>query len=153
MSGKTIRLAALWFIMGEQYFIMEAIYRAFRGERAHIAMIAVGGLCGITVGGINQCRAFYNLPVWVQSVIGTVVTLFIEFISGVVLNIALRLEIWDYSHLWGNLYGQICVQFAAVWLLIMPLAIWLEDSLRWGFGWNGKKYSLSSIYKDFFTGR
>ena len=36
------RLLFLWFFLGEQYFVIEGIYRVFRGERAHIAMLFVG---------------------------------------------------------------------------------------------------------------
>ena len=145
------RLLVLWFIIGEQYFVLEAVYRAFKGERAHIAMLAVGGLCGVLIGAVNQRPIFYKLPVLVQSIIGVVIVLVVEFCSGIVLNVILGLGIWDYSNLWGNLYGQICIQFAFIWLLLMPLAIWLEDALRWGFGWNGRAYKLSSIYIEFFT--
>lgn len=72
----------------------------------------------------------------------------VELIAGYILNIRLELGIWDYSALPFNLWGQVCPQFALAWFGIMPFAIWLEDTLRWGFGWNGKRYSLTSIYLE-----
>jgi hypothetical protein len=152
---KAARLFALWFLLGEQYFILEALYRAAfkHGERAHIAMLAVGGLCCVAVGCINQIPRFYNAPVWIQASIGTAATLCIEFLSGYILNIRLGLGIWDYAGLPGNVAGQICIPFAVVWFLLMPFAIWLEDATRWGFGWDGKSYSITSIYRDLVTGR
>lgn len=116
-------------------------------------MLPIGGLCGVAVGSINQIPRFFKLPVFIQSIIGTVIVLAVELCSGLLLNVVLGLGIWDYSDMWGNLYGQVCVQFAFLWLLLMPFAIWLEDRLRWGFGWNGKLYSLLGIYSDFFTWR
>lgn len=155
MMAKTARLLALWFLLGEQYFVLEALYRfAFkRGERAHIAMLAVGGLCCVAVGAINQVPRFFKAPVILQAAAGAAITLLVELLSGYILNIWLGLAIWDYTGLPGNVAGQICLPFAGIWFLLMPFAIWLEDSTRWGFGWDGQQYSVASIYRDFITGR
>ena len=153
MAKKLFRLTVLWLLLGQAYYLIEFIYRIPSGELPHPAMIAVGGLCGVAVGSINQIPGFYNSPVLVQSAIGAVITLIIEFVSGCILNLWLGLDIWDYSQIWGNLLGQVCLLFAVAWFFIMPLAIWLEDTLRWGFGWEGKRYSLGSIYLDLITGK
>lgn len=154
MAKKITRLLALWFLMGSAYYLIEIIYRLLLHKGwPHPSMILVGGLCGIAVGAINQCPRFYKTPVLVQSIIGTVIVLFVEFCSGVFLNMILGLDIWDYSGLPGNVLGQICLPFALAWFLLMPFAIWLEDTLRWGFGWNGRSYSLESIYLDLIKGR
>ena len=42
-----------------------------------------------------------------QSVIGAVIVLAVEFISGCVLNLWLGLGVWDYSNQPGNVLGQI----------------------------------------------
>lgn len=148
---KILRLLVLWFCLGVAYFMVELAWRLPKGQFPHSAMILVGGLCGVAVGAINQSPRFFNTPVWVQSLIGTGLTLAVELVSGLILNRWMGLGIWDYTGLPGNICGQICIQFAFAWLLIMPFAIWLEDRLRWGFGWNGKRYSLGSIYLEFVT--
>lgn len=155
MRIKAARILALWFLLGEQYFILEALYRAAfkHGESAHLAMLAVGGLCCVAVGCINQIPRFYNSPVWIQAAIGTAATLFIEFLSGYILNIRLGLGIWDYSSLPGNVAGQICAPFALIWFFLMPLAIWLEDFARFKLWGEGEPYTPGSIYKEFVTGR
>lgn len=152
---RLTRWAVLWFLLGEQYFVLEALYRAVfkHGERAHIAMLAVGGLCCVAVGAINQIPRFYHLPIWLQSAIGAAMTLEIEFISGYILNIRLGLAIWDYTGMPGNVAGQICLQFAAAWFLLMPLAIWLEDFTRFKLWGEGESYTVRSIYKEFITGK
>lgn len=148
---KIMRLLALWFIIGALYYVLEGLWRIPKGGYANIVMLPIGGLCGITVGSINQIPRFFKLPVIVQSLIGAGMVLVVELAAGLILNVWLGLGIWNYSNLPGNILGQICLPFAFLWLLIMPFAIWLEDTLRWGFGWNGKWYSLGSIYKEFFT--
>lgn len=139
----------LWILMGMIYLTMEAVWRGW----THISMLAVGGLCGIAVGGLNQLPPFYKLPVWVQSLIGTVITLAIEFVSGCILNIGLGLDIWDYSGKFGNVLGQICLPFALIWFSLMPFAIWLEDTLRWRLWKEGESYTLGSIYIELLEGK
>jgi uncharacterized membrane protein len=129
-------------------------------------MLFVGGLCGILVGLINQIPLFYNARIILQSAIGVFIVLAVEFISGCILNLWLKLDIWDYTGLWGNILGQVCVLFGLLWLALMPFAIWLEDTLCWLiYLWDEKlgrdagkppfipPYTLLSIYKDFITGK
>ena len=152
---RAYRWAVLWFLLGEQYFVLEGLYRFVLkgGERPHIAMLAVGGLCCLVVGYINQIPRFYHSPVWVQSLIGTAATLGIEYASGCVLNLWLGLGIWDYTGVVGNIHGQVCLPFAVAWFLLMPLAIWLEDTLRLKMWGEGEAYTLKSIYTELFTGK
>ena len=39
--------------------------------------------------------------------------------------------VWDYSGLWGNLLGQICPQFWALWCALSVPAIVLLDWMRY----------------------
>ena len=56
-----------------------------------------------------------------------------ELAAGLVLNIWLGLDIWDYSALPCNLMGQICVRFTALWCLLAgPVIVafdWLDHWL------------------------
>ena len=60
---------------------------------------------------------------------GTAITA-AELAAGLVLNVWLGLGIWDYSGLFGNLWGQICPQFWALWCLLAgPVIVafdWLD---------------------------
>lgn len=110
--------------------------------------------------------ALLSRPVIVQSVIGAVIVLAVEFISGCVLNLWLGLGVWDYSNQPGNVLGQICPAFGLLWFFIMPLAIWAEDTTRyliWAYDcavYHSQEapptiapYSLKSVYGDFICGR
>ena len=143
----------LWFLLGQQYFTLEALYRFILkgGEKAHIAMLAVGGLVCISIGAVNQIPRFYNSKIIVQAAVGTLITLIIELAAGLILNVWLGQAIWDYTGLPGNILGQISLPFAAIWFFLMPLAIWLEDTFCYYFWGEGECYSLASIYKDFVT--
>ncbi len=150
---KVFKILTIWFVLGMCYFTLEGIYRIPKGGYANIVMLFIGGLCGLLVGSINQIPKFYKMTVWKQSIIGTVLTMIIEYISGYILNIRLGLDIWNYSDMKFNLDGQICLEFGIIWFLIMPTAIWLEDWIRWKFWKEGKQYRLGEIYLEFLTGK
>ena len=63
--------------------------------------------------------------------------------AGLVLNICLGMAVWDYSTLPGNLWGQICLPFSALWALLAGFAVVLDDWLRyWMFGEDRPHYVL-----------
>ena len=149
MLNKILKILAIWFLMGMVYFVIEGIWRIPKGGYANISMLAVGGLCGLLIGSINQIPKFYNMSVWRQSVIGTGIVLIIEYIAGYILNIKMGLDIWDYSDMVFNVNGQICLEFALIWFLLMPAAIWLEDFIRFKFWGDGDEYGLKDVYLEF----
>lgn len=144
------RLAVLWFALGICYVTLELIFRG----ATYLPMLWVGGLCGLCAGLLNQHSFFRNRRMWLQCLIGTAVTLIIEYISGYILNIRLGLKIWDYSGLPFNLNGQICLLYAVVWFFLMPLAVYLDDWLRWKlFDERRPRKTLLREYEALFTGR
>lgn len=121
------RLMVLWFVLGMCYATVELLWRGV----TYLPMIWVGGLCGLCVGLLNQHTFFCDRRVWQQCLIGTLITLAVEYVSGYILNIRLGLHIWDYSRVPCNLNGQICLPYAVLWFLLMPFAIYMDDWLRW----------------------
>ena len=156
------RILTLWTALGMAYVAMEVLFRG----HSHPSMFIVGGLCGVLVGAINQIPRFYHAPVYLQSIIGALIVLCVEFVSGCILNLWLGLDVWDYSDQPGNILGQICPVFGMLWFLMMPLAIWAEDTGRW-FIWfyesavhgkTGEKpeqamYLLKTVYDEFIRGK
>lgn len=147
---KTLKILSLWAILGGIYFILEGIWHIPAGGYANIIMLPIGGLCGVCVGSINQYKKFYNMKVVYQCAISTFIILFIEFLSGCIFNLWLGLNIWDYSDHVCNLYGQICIYYGVLWFFLSPLAIWLEDTLRYKLWGEGSLYTVSSIYVELF---
>ena len=144
---RTRRIIILWLCLGMVYLTIEGLWRGW----TNIVMLPIGGFCGIAVGAVNQSPKFYKCKMVWQSLIGTVIVLVVEFVSGCILNLWLGLGIWDYTGEFGNILGQICLPYAGLWFLLMPFAIWLEDHLRWVFWKEGEHYTLLSIYKELFT--
>lgn len=108
----------------------------------HWAMFFVGGLAFVLVGGINEWIP-WEMSFIKQMSIGTAMILMTEFVSGCVLNLWLKLGIWDYSDKFMNLFGQICPQFALAWFVLAGVAIVLDDYLRyWMFGEEKPHYHI-----------
>lgn len=147
--SRVLKVLTIWFLMGMVYFVIEGIWRIPKGGDANISMLFVGGLCGLLIGSINQIPKFYNMSVFKQSLIGTGIVLVIEYTAGYILNIKMGLDIWDYSDMFFNINGQICLEFGLLWILLMPAAIWLEDFIRFKFWNEGVGYGLKDVYMEF----
>lgn len=136
---KTIlKLIILFIIGGTIYVSLELLFRG----RSHISMFILGGLCFVTVGGINNYIS-WEMPLILQMLIGAVIITTLEFITGYIVNIKLGLNVWDYSNQPFNIMGQICLSFSFLWTLISLIAIVLDDYLRyWIFKEKKPKYRL-----------
>ena len=63
--------------------------------------------------------------------------------AGLILNVWLGLGVWDYSALPGNLWGQICPEYAVLWVPLSAAAIVVDDWLRyWIWGEERPHYTL-----------
>jgi uncharacterized membrane protein len=125
---KALMLLWLFMIGGDIYYLIEMMWRGF----SHPAMYFVGGICFVLIGLINEHLTF-DMSLLLQGLIATGIVLVIELISGLVLNVWLELAVWDYSSLPGNLLGQICVPFAALWYALSIAGIIIDDYLRYWF--------------------
>ena len=67
-------------------------------------MAVTGGICFLAIGGINEVLD-YEMPFLLQMLYGAIAVTATEFIFGCVLNLWLKLDIWDYSNLPGNILG------------------------------------------------
>lgn len=67
----------------------------------------------------------------------------LEFITGVIVNIWLKLGVWDYSGLPLNILGQVCLPFYFAWVGLSVVAIVFDDYLRyWFFGEEKPHYKI-----------
>ena len=58
----------------------------------------------------------------VKCIFGSMVITLVELATGIVVNLWLQLQVWDYSDLPMNLWGQICLPFSAAWcFLTIPI--------------------------------
>lgn len=123
---KSIKELILFLIGGFIYLGIELLYRGY----SHWTMFLLGGLCFLIIGALNE-NFEWELSFIKQSCIGAIAVTALEFIFGIVFNIILQLNIWDYSELPLNILGQICLPFTFIWFLLSAIAIVLDDWLRY----------------------
>ncbi len=120
----------LFGVGGGAYVAIELIFRG----KTHWTMAIVGGICFILCGLLNEIFSWQS-TIWYQMLVCSLIITTVEFVSGVILNIYLGLEIWDYSNVPFNVLGQICLPFTVLWFFLSAAAIILDDYLRyWFFG-------------------
>lgn len=122
------KYAFLFWFGGSFYVTLEVLWR----ERSHWTMLVLAGLVFIAVGLLNQIWG-WETGLIKQVLVGTAIATISEFATGCVVNLWLGWNIWDYSDLKFNLFGQITPQFIALWVPIALLAIILDDTIRWRF--------------------
>ena len=125
---QTGKYLFLFYFGGSTY----CTFVVFVRERSHWSMFLLGGLIFVLVGGMNQVWG-WETGLIKQTAAGVGITLAGEFMTGCIVNLWLGWDIWDYSELPGNLLGQICPQFALLWIPLVLLAIVLDDVIRWRF--------------------
>lgn len=133
-----LKMVVLLFIGGTTYFCIEMLWRG----HSHWTMALVGGICFVIIGCINEFFP-WELGMVQQSLIGATAVTMIEFVAGLILNIWLKLGIWDYSNMPFNIMGQICLPFFFAWIALAAVAIVLDDYLRhWLFKEEKPHYTL-----------
>lgn len=107
-----IRNAILAFSGGlVAYPIIELLYRGW----THWTMSVLGGFCFMAAYLVYEGL---STPLWRRAVVSGVIITELEFITGMIVNRLLHWHVWDYSHLWGNIAGQICPLFTFFWILL-----------------------------------
>lgn len=123
---QILKLCILALIGGITYVLIELAWRGY----SHISMFILGALCFVLLGGINEFLPWELGFVW-QMLIGAGIVTILELIVGIVVNVWLGLEVWDYSNLPFNFMGQICLPFYFAWTLLSGVAIVVDDYLRY----------------------
>lgn len=135
---QILKLCILALIGGITYVLIELAWRGY----SHISMFILGALCFVLRGGINEFLPWELGFVW-QMLIGAGIVTILELIVGIVVNVWLGLEVWDYSNLPFNFMGQICLPFSFAWTLLSGVAIVVDDYLRyWLFGEEKPHYKI-----------
>ena len=127
-KSKIKKYEFLFFVGATIYVIIEKLYRGY----SHWTMFLLGGICFIALGLINEVIP-WDMPLLLQMFIGGIIITVLELITGCVVNIWLGWNVWDYSELPFNLWGQISLFSSIVWVGLSLVGIVLDDFIRWKF--------------------
>ena len=119
---ENMEFVLVYILGGCLYACIELLWRGW----THWTMLLCGGLCftvmyvisGIELSLIKKC------------VLSTACICLVEFLTGCIVNLHLKWQVWDYSDLPFNLLGQICPQFLALWLMLSVPGLLFCSALR-----------------------
>ena len=102
------------------YGLLELIWRGY----THWSMLTAGGICFAFFGKLE--KTLRKSSVFIKALTGGIFITAVEFIYGVIFNIILHKNVWNYSKLPFNICGQICLLYSAFWgllsIVFIPLA-------------------------------
>ena len=122
---KYLKVILLCLIGGFLYICTELAWRG----RTHWTMFFLGGVCAYLVGLINQNRR-KCVPLVRQGIIGSIIITTLELFTGLIVNLWLEWDVWDYSNLPFNLCGQICLLYSVLWFFFSIIIVLYDDELR-----------------------
>lgn len=117
---------SLFLVGGTSYYFIEILWKG----HSHWSMFVLGGICFVLIGLINEFFS-WEMKLWKQQLIATIIITTLEFITGYIVNIKLDWNVWSYENLRFNLLGQISLQYSILWFFLSAVAIVLDDYLRY----------------------
>jgi hypothetical protein len=88
---------------------------AWRG-RTHFSMAIAGGVCLCLIDKVCN-QDLHDKKIITRCFSGAGIITGVEFLTGLLVNVVLKLNVWDYSLQPLNVMGQICLPFTFLWCL------------------------------------
>ena len=92
------------------YPTLEMIWRG----RTHYSMAIAGGVCLYLISKVC-CEKLAHKPMTLRCIAASGIITAVEFTVGLIFNTWLGLNVWDYSTLPLNIWGQICLPYSLLW--------------------------------------
>ena len=120
IKNKVKKYSLLFLIGAVGYGAIEMIWRGF----THWSMMIAGGLCFIIFSLVAE--RFKKKHILIKAAICALGVTAVELIFGVIFNLVLKMNVWDYSSMPLNILGQVCPLFTLLWggiaIAFLPLA-------------------------------
>lgn len=127
MKKRLTQDGVIFSLGGLIYCATEILWRGY----THWSMFITGGCCCVAL--IRVFIKISNFKTYSKCIIGSGIITTIEFLSGCIVNVWLKLDVWDYSTLPFNLLGQICPIYSIFWAVlsipVVRLCTILENEL------------------------
>ena len=115
---------AIMFLTGAlTYTMVELLWRGY----SHWTMTVTGGACALLVHAANV--RMRRAPIAVRCVAGGCIITAVELAVGCVVNLLLGWQVWDYTAMPLDLFGQICLPYSVCWVALSLPCIMLSNWL------------------------
>lgn len=114
---KTLKENGIVFSFGAfGYSLLEVIWRGY----THWTMAVTGGLCFLLI--YKTDFKLRKKSIFLKCLTGAITITALELVAGIIVNVTLKWNVWDYSSLPLNLFGQVCLIYSLMWfVLCIPL--------------------------------
>lgn len=123
-----LRKIIMFLIGGTGYGLIEILWRGY----THPSMLMAGGICFSFFGYLGE--KLKHKSIILRAVVGSGFITFIELIFGIIFNIVLKQNVWNYSRRPFNFKGQICLLYSVFWavlsIVFIPLAQKVNRTLQ-----------------------
>lgn len=120
-------LITFFFIYSFFGWIIECTYKAIIFKRFINSGFLFGPFVPLYGLGALVIIVFENyigfLPLWVRLIIFTITANLIEYYAGALLEAVFHVKLWDYSNMFLNIKGRICLLHSIYWMLLSFLFI------------------------------
>ncbi len=121
---KKLEYVCVFLTGGIIYNLLELVWRGY----SHWSMTIAGGVCFALIHLVNYIAL--DRSVLFRSAVDCALITSVEFCVGIVVNLWLGLDVWDYSDLAGNIAGQICPLFTALWFFLAIPACLISEKIQ-----------------------
>ncbi|MCQ2354990.1 MAG: putative ABC transporter permease [Clostridia bacterium] len=123
---KAAEMGLVAALGGVAYCGLEVLWRGW----THFSMGICGAVCLCTFYRFEQKLNFRRRPLALRALLGGIVITGVEFAAGCIVNLALKLDVWDYSANPFQLLGQICLPMSLLWVMLSLGIFPLCDLIR-----------------------
>lgn len=126
IKDKIVKFIVLFSFGFFTYMLIELIYRQY----TFVLMGIVGGIMFLILDQINN-KISWDVDILLQGVIGSLIVTFFEFVIGSLFLKGYLPIMWDYSNLWMNYKGIICLPFSLAWIGLSIVAVIIADVINY----------------------
>lgn len=122
---KVFKKNSVFFTIGGiGYGIIELLWRG----RTHWAMLVAGGICFVMFSRIAE--KFKRRTLLCKAILCSAGVTAVELVFGIIFNMILKENVWDYSRQPLNFLGQICPLYSVLWCILGYIFVPLADKLN-----------------------
>jgi len=114
-----MRYITVFMLGASGYTLLEIIWRGY----SHWTMTVTGGFCMTILFLLNESLASWDLSA--KCFVGCILITSVELVVGILVNLILKWNVWDYSSIPMNFMGQICLPYTVLWYFLCIPVMWI----------------------------
>ena len=126
MKKTVFKNIVLFYFGFSTYITLEVCFRGYSSWLMGIC----GGLAVVILDKLNS-RISWDMDILLQGCMGSVLITGMELVIGECMLAGLVPKIWDYSNMWLNYKGIICLPYSLIWIGLSIVAIIFADLINY----------------------